>query len=140
MWEEKKRKRKEEEEEKQRKIWEEEERKRKEEEEKQRKIWEEEERKRKEEEEIRRKEEEDIIRNPNRGRIDILATLDKEKLKKIVKACPKRTSVSLNNFREHFKKATSNLTEEEKAYALFFWICDNIAYDAEALRTGNLRC
>ena len=116
-------------------MWEEKKRKREEEEEKQRKIWEEEERKRKEEEEIRRKEEEDIIRNPNRGRIDILATLDKEKLKKIVKACPKRTSVSLNKFREHFKKAT----EEEKAYALFFWICDNIAYDAEALRTGNFR-
>ena len=141
--EEEERRRKEEEEyqkelERQRKEWEEKERIRKEEEERQRKIWEEQERKRKEEEERKRKEEEDIIKNPKRGRIDILATLDKEKLKKIVKSCPKRTSLSLNNFREYFKKATTNLTEEEKAYALFFWMHDNIAYDVEGLRTGNL--
>ena len=126
--------------ERQRKEWEKQEKIRKEKEEQERREWEEKERKRKEEEEKKRKEEEDIIRNPNRGRIDILATLDKEKLKKIVKECPIRTSISLDNFREHFKKATSNLTEEEKAYALFFWICDNIAYDVEGLRTGNLRC
>ena len=126
--------------ERRRKQMEEEERKRREEEERRRKEWEEQERKRREEEERKRKEEEDIIRNTNRGRIDILATLDKEKLKKIVKALPKRTSLSLNSFREHFKAAVANLTEEEKAYALFFWICDNIAYDVEALRTGNLRC
>ena len=126
--------------ERRRKEWEKQERIRKEKEEQERREWEEKERKRKEEEEKKRKEEEDIIRNPNRGRINILATLDKEKLKKIVKQCPKRTSISLNNFREHLKKATSNLTEEEKAYALFFWICDNIAYDVEGLRTGNLRC
>ena len=105
--------------ERRRKEREEQERKRKEEEERRRKEWEEQERKRKEEEEKKRKEEEDIIQHPNRGRIDILATLDKEKLKKIVLALPKRTSLSLDNFRERFKKATANLTEEEKAYALF---------------------
>ena len=138
--EEQERKRKEEEEERRRKEWEEQERKRKEEEERRRKEWEEQERKRKEEEEKKRKEEEDIIQHPNRGRIDILATLDKEKLKKIVLALPKRTSLSLDNFRERFKKATANLTEEEKAYALYFWMHDNIAYDVEGLRTGNLRC
>ena len=101
--------------EKEQKKWEEQQKRRKEEEEeRERKEWEEEERKRKEEEE-----EEDIIKNPNRVRIDILAALNKEKVKKIVKACPKRTSLSLNQFRDHFKKVTSNLTEEEKAYALF---------------------
>ena len=160
-WEEQQRKRKEEEErlrkekeeqerreyeeyqkelERRRKEWEEQERKRKEEEERKRKEWEEQERKRKEEEERKRKEEEDIIQHPNRGRIDILATLDKEKIKKIVKALPKRTSLSLDSFREKFKKAVANLTEEEKAYALFFWITDNIVYDVVGLRTGNLRC
>ena len=46
----------------------------------------------------------------------------------------------MDNFREHFKKATINLTEEEKAYALFFWICDNIAYDIEALKDLKLTC
>ena len=97
--------------EKEQKKWEEQQKRRKEEEERERKEWEEQERK--------RKEEEDIIKNPNRVRIDILAALNKEKVKKIVKACPKRTSLSLNQFRDHFKKVTSNLTEEEKAYALF---------------------
>ena len=136
--EEERRRREEEEMERQRKIWEEQQRIRREQEEKERKEREEKERIRKAEEEKKRKEEEDIIRNPNRGRIDILATLDKEKLKKLVKALPKRTSLSLNQFRERFKKATSNLTQEEKAYALFFWMHDNIAYDVVGLRTGNL--
>ena len=52
-------------------------------------------------------------------------------------ACPERTSISLNNFREHFRRVTNNLTEEEKAYTLFYWMSQNIAYDAEAYFSGN---
>lgn len=80
--------------------------------------------------------EEDSIKNPKKGRVNILAKLDKEKLKKIISACPKRTSISLNNFREHLKKVTNNLTEEEKAYALFYWMSQNIKYDAESYFAG----
>ena len=95
--------------------------------------------KREEEMEKRRKEEEDIIQNPQRGRKDILRTLDKEKLRKIVKECPKRTSLSLNNFCAHLKKVTSNLTEEEKAYTLFYWMSQNIAYDVDGYFKGIYR-
>jgi len=127
--EEKERKRKEEEEKERRRRQEEYERQRKEEEERERKLREEEERK--------RKEEEDIIQNPQRGRKDILKTLDKEKLRKIVEQCPKRTSTPLNKFKEYFKKATSNLKDEEKAYALFYWMTQNIKYDVEGLFSGK---
>ena len=146
--EEKERKRREEEYERKRKEEEERERKRREEEEKERrrrqeeyerlrKEQEERERKLREEEERRRKEEEDIIQNPQRGRKDILKTLDKEKLKKIVEQCPKRTSTPLNKFKEYFKKATNDLKDEEKAYALFYWMTQNIKYDVEGLFAGK---
>ena len=102
-----------------------------------RKEQEERERKLREEEERRRKEEEDIIQNPQRGRKDILKTLDKAKLKKIVEQCPKRTSTPLNKFKEYFKKGTSNLKDEEKAYALFYWMTQNIKYDVEGLFAGK---
>ena len=157
--EEKERKRREEEEKERKKREEEYERQRKEEEERERQLREEEEKERRrreeeyerqrkeeeererqwrEEEERKRKEEEDIIQNPQRGRKDILKTLDIPKLRKIVEQCPKRTSISLEKFKEHFKKATSNLTDEEKAYALFYWITQNIKYDVEGLFSGKL--
>ena len=76
--------------------------------------------------EERKFEEEDTLKNPKKGRINILAKLDTEKLKKIISDCPKRTSISLNNFREHLKKVTNNLTQEEKAYSIFYWMSQNI--------------
>ena len=50
----------------------------------------------KEKEKINEKEEK--VKNAEKGRVNILVKLDREKLKKIVSACPKRTSISLNNF------------------------------------------
>ena len=85
----------------------------------------------------KRKEEEEIIKNPQKGRINILATLDKDKLRKIVKACPKRTSVSLTNMCEHLKKETNNLKDEEKSYVVFYWMCENIKYDVQGYLSGN---
>ena len=85
------------------------------------------------------KEKEYKIENQKNGRINILAKLDREKLKKIVSSCPKRTSISLNNFREHLKKVTNNLTEEEKAYTLFYWMSQNIKYDAQGYFSGVYR-
>ena len=52
-------------------------------------------------------------------------------------ACPERTSISLYNFREYFKRVTNNLTEEEKAYTLFYWMSQNIAYDADGYFSGD---
>ena len=87
------------------------------------------------EEKINEKEEK--VKNAEKGRVNILVKLDREKLKKIVSACPKRTSISLNNFREHLKKVTNNLTEEEKAYILFYWMSQNIKYDLKGYFSGD---
>ena len=57
-------------------------------------------------------------------------------MQKIVEECPERTSISLNEFREHFKKVTKDLTEEEKAYTLFYWLSQNIKYDAKGYFSG----
>ena len=140
--------------EKRRKLAEEKETKRKEEEQIERKIRiekekrkreeEENERKRREKEEMERKKREEGTRKKRkedinisqRGRINILNIIDKEKLKKIVSSCPKRTSISLNKFREYLKKVTNNLKDEEKAYVLFYWITQNIKYDAESYFSG----
>ena len=70
-------------------------------------------------------------------RKNILATLDREKIKKLVLSCKKRTEISLNQFIVHFKDVTKYLTSSEKAYALFYWISENIAYDVEGYYSGN---
>ena len=90
------------------------------------------ERKRKEEEKRKKEEEEEeIIKNPQRGRKNILATLDKQKLKNIVLKFPKRTSTNLKDFIKNVKQETNNLKDEEKAYIVFYWISQNIEYDVK---------
>ena len=69
-------------------------------------------------------------------RKNILETLDREKIKKLVLSCKKRTEISLNEFIVHFKDMTKNLTSAEKAYALFYWMAENIAYDANGYFSG----
>ena len=132
--------------EKRRKVEKEKERKRKEEEqiERKRRIEKEKRKREKEENESNRREKEEMerkkikeeINNSQRGWINILNIIDKEKLKKIVSSCPKRESIPLNNFREYLKKVTNNLKDEEKAYVLFYWITQNIKYDAESYFSG----
>jgi transglutaminase/protease-like cytokinesis protein 3 len=55
----------------------------------------------------------------------------------LVLSCKKRTEISLNEFIVHFKDVTKNLTNAEKAYALFYWMAENIAYDANGYFSGN---
>ena len=71
----------------------------------------------------------------NKKRKNILELIDKEKLKKLVSSCKKRTDINLKDFLPHFKEITKNLTNEEKAYALFNWIAENILYDVEGFYT-----
>ena len=79
----------------------------------------------------------DYFKNMTKVRKNILATLDKAKIKKLVLSCKKRTQLSLNEFVEHFKEKTKNLSSAEKAYALFFWMCNNIAYDVNGYYSDN---
>ena len=44
--------------------------------------------------------------------------------------------MDLYEFIVYFKEVTKNLTSAEKAYALFFWMCENIAYDANGFFSG----
>ena len=76
--------------------------------------------------------------NSSKIRKNILESLDREKLKKLVLSCKKRTEISLNDFRLHFKYVTNNLTNAEKAYALFYWMAENIAYDVKGYFSGNM--
>ena len=43
--------------------------------------------------------------------------------------CPKRTSITLNDFVKYLLENTKNLKDIEKAYFLFYWMHENIAYD-----------
>ena len=79
----------------------------------------------------------EYFKNTPAIRKNILETLDREKLKKLVLSCKKRTEISLNEFIEHFKDVTKNLTSAEKAYALYYWMGENIAYDVNGYLSGN---
>jgi len=78
--------------------------------------------------------------NSQKIRKNIIETLDKENIKKIVLSCKKRTEISLYNFVVHLKEVTKNLKDEEKAYGLYFWLADNILYDVQGYNSGNMKC
>ena len=63
--------------------------------------------------------------------------IDKEKLQRLVLSCKKRTQMNLQEFLDYFKQVTINLTNEEKAYALFYLMTQNISYDVEGFYSGN---
>ena len=72
---------------------------------------------------------------------NILKNLDKEKLKKLVLNCPKRTSIELDDFVNYLVENTKSLKDIEKAYFLFYWMHENIVYDAENfLKGGGYDC
>ena len=77
------------------------------------------------------------IYSENKERKNILEMIDKEKIKRLVLSCKKRTQISFQEFLDHFKQITNVLTSTEKAYALFYWITQNISYDVEGYYSGN---
>ena len=80
----------------------------------------------------------EYFKNSPMVRKNIIETIDKEKLKKLVLSCKKRTEINLNQFLVDFKDVTKNLTSSEKAFALFYWMCENIEYDVEGYFSGNM--
>ena len=81
---------------------------------------------------------EDNLKITENIRINILKTLNKEELKKLVLNLPKREQTKLNDFKEHLKKETQRKNEFEKAYILFYWMHENIEYDTIGFRTGKM--
>ena len=68
---------------------------------------------------------------------NLLKNLDREKLKKLVLNCPKRTSIELDDFVDYLVENTKSLKDIEKAYFLFYWMHENIAYDVENYFKGG---
>ena len=73
----------------------------------------------------------------NKERKNILEMIDKEKLQKLVLSCKKRTQMNLQEFLIYFKQITNHLTNAEKAFALFYWMTQNISYDVQGYYSGN---
>ena len=73
----------------------------------------------------------------NKERKNILEMIDKEKLQKLVLSCKKRTQMNLQEFLIYFKQVTNPLTNAEKAFALFYWMTQNISYDVQGYYSGN---
>ena len=67
---------------------------------------------------------------------EIIASLNKEKIKLIVYKATERKKSSLKLFIEYLKEETKYLNEFEKAYTLFFWIFKNLSYEKS---TSNLK-
>ena len=67
---------------------------------------------------------------------EIIASLNKDKIKLIVYKATERKKSSLKLFIEYLKEETKYLNEFEKAYTLFFWIFKNLSYEKS---TSNLK-
>ena len=69
---------------------------------------------------------------------EIIANLNKEKIKSIINKAPNRKNSTLNDFIQYLKNETKDLTDFEKAYSLFFWVFKNISYGFCKLNHDNL--
>ena len=59
----------------------------------------------------------------------LLATLNKEKCKKIVSSFPSKQKTDFQKFKSTLQSKTEKLTEIEKAYIIFVWMANNIEYN-----------
>lgn len=56
----------------------------------------------------------------------------------MVSSCQKRKSLNFEEFAIYFKDLTKNLNDKEKAYAIYYWLAENIEYDVEGLKAGKM--
>ena len=56
----------------------------------------------------------------------------------MVSSCQKRKSFNFEEFAIYFKDLTKNLNDKEKAYAIYYWLAENIEYDVEGLKAGKM--
>ncbi len=68
-------------------------------------------------------------------------TFDKDICNNINNTIPKRTETNLQSLKDTMKTKVQKLSEVQKAYVLFLWICQNIDYDAKGYFGGrNVDC
>ena len=66
---------------------------------------------------------------------------NKELCKAIASSLPKRVETNYRSFKDLIRAKTEDLSDKEKAYIIFLWICDNISYDADSFFAGrNVDC
>ena len=64
-------------------------------------------------------------------------TFNKELCKSLAKGLPTRTQIELQALKVQMKSNTNKLSQKEKSYIIFLWICENIAYDAKSYFAGR---
>ena len=64
-------------------------------------------------------------------------SFNKELCKSIANSLPERPQTTLQSLKDTMKSQTNNLSDFEKSYILFLWICDNIAYDTKSFFAGT---
>ena len=79
----------------------------------------------------------DYFKNTPIIRKNIIETIDRKKIENLVKASKKREDMEYKEFLSYFRELTKNLTNSEKAYALYYWIAKNISYDFEGYSSGD---
>ena len=62
---------------------------------------------------------------------------NKELCKSIASSLPKRKATNYPSLKETMKSKTEKLSEKEKSYIIFLWICDNISYDVDSYFAGR---
>jgi transglutaminase/protease-like cytokinesis protein 3 len=67
----------------------------------------------------------------------IKGALDKNSCNSIFRSLPRRETTNLDSFKNIIKQKTNGLSDKEKAYVLFLWVCDNISYDVDAYFAGR---
>ena len=74
--------------------------------------------------------------NEGKKKSEILS-FDKELCKKIANSLPKRTATTFQSLKDLMKSKTEKLSQKEKSFIIFLWICDNIAYDSYSYYAGS---
>jgi len=68
---------------------------------------------------------------------ETVGNFDKEKCKNLASSLPVRTKTNLPSLKDSMKSKTGKLSEKEKAYIVFLWVCTNIDCDLESYLAGR---
>ena len=77
------------------------------------------------------------LKQKEKGKENDQLKFNKEQCKSIASSLPKRTSTNYQSLKDILKAKTENLSDKEKSYIIFLWICDNISYDVDSYFAGR---
>ena len=63
-------------------------------------------------------------------------SINKEKCKSILSLLPKRDKTNLEEIKKNIRSKTKDISQKEKAFVIYLWICNNFQYD-EGLYSGK---